>query len=167
MKRLSIKRIDRVDARILKLLEADGRMSVADLARDLGMSSPSVSERMRRLEEAGVIKKYTLEIDPAALGYSLQVYIRVRPVAGQLQKVVSLLAEIPEIVECHRITGDDCFIAKACLRSVDRLEGLIDQIIPYAQTNTSIIQSTPVPSRLPPLEPAGKRPGPRDGGSRG
>jgi Lrp/AsnC family leucine-responsive transcriptional regulator len=143
--------IDGIDAELLRRLERDGRTSVADLARALGMAAPSVAERLKRLEEAGVIKRFTVEIDPAALGYGLAAYIRIRPTAGQIATVAKLLAELPEIVECDRITGDDCFIARAHLRSVEALERLIDRIVPFAQTNTSIIQSSPVKRRLPPL----------------
>jgi Lrp/AsnC family leucine-responsive transcriptional regulator len=108
---------------------------------------------MKRLQEAGVIRRVTIEVDPAALGYPLSALIRIRPTAGQLRRVTELIAAIPEIVECDRITGEDCFIARACIRSVAELERLIDRIIPYAQTNTSIIQSSPVQRRLPPLSP--------------
>lgn len=155
---LSVKRlryrdqtIDAVDALLLRRLEADGRTSIADLARALGMAAPSVAERLKRLEEAGVIRRFTVEIDPAALGYALAAYIRIRPTSGQVAAVAKLLAELPEIVECDRITGDDCFMARAHVRSVEALERLIDRIVPFAQTNTSIIQSSPVRRRLPPL----------------
>ena len=153
MKRLRYKNqgIDTVDARLLRLLEDDSRTSNADLARALGMSAPSVAERLKRLEEAGVIRRFTVVINPAALGYALAAYVRIRPTAGQLNKVAELLAGLPEIVECDRITGDDCFLARAYVRSVDDLERLIDQITPFAQTNTAIIQSSPVGRRLPPL----------------
>jgi Lrp/AsnC family leucine-responsive transcriptional regulator len=147
--------IDAVDARLLRRLEGDGRTSIADLARALGMAAPSVAERLKRLEEAGVIRRFTVEIDPAALGYGLAAYIRIRPTTGQTGAVAKLLTELPEIVECDRITGDDCFIARAHVRSVEALERLIDRIVPYAQTNTSIIQSSPVRRRLPPLNDAG------------
>lgn len=143
--------VDAIDARLLQRLETDGRIPIAELARTLGMAAPSVSERLHRLEEAGVIRRFTVEVDPVALGYALGAYIRVRPMAGQLRKVATLLAEIPEIVECDRITGDDCFIARAYLRSVDDLERVLDRIIPYGETNTSIIQSSPVTRRLPAL----------------
>ena len=145
--------IDSVDVRLLTLLEAHGRTSIADLARALGMAGPSVSERLKRLEESGVIRRFTVEINPAALGYTLIASIRVRPVAGQLQRVTALLAELPEIVQCDRVTGDDCFIATAYLRSVGDLERLTDRLAAFAQTNSSIIQSSPVRSRLPPLRP--------------
>jgi Lrp/AsnC family leucine-responsive transcriptional regulator len=153
MKRLRYRdeNIDSVDARLLRRLETDGRTSIADLARALGMAAPSVAERLKRLEEAGVIGRFTVEIDPAALGYALAAYIRIRPTSGQVAAVAKLLAELPEIVECDRITGDDCFMARAHVRSVEALERLIDRIAPFAQTNTSIIQSSPVRRRLPPL----------------
>ena len=142
---------DAIDAHILDALAKDARTSVASLARQIGLSSPSVSERIRRLEDAGVITGYTLVIDPTALGLPLTAWLRIRPVPGQLQKVADILRSLPEIVECDRITGEDCFIARAHLRSVDELESLIDQIIPHAMTNTSIVQSSPVARRLPPL----------------
>ncbi|MGF1522855.1 MAG: Lrp/AsnC family transcriptional regulator [Leptolyngbyaceae cyanobacterium] len=145
-------RLDSIDLQLLYALTADSRTSIAELARSLNMSAPSVSERVRRLEDAGIIKGFTMEIDPKLLGYSLAFYIRIRPLPGQLPKVVSLVEAIPQIVECDRITGDDCFIAKAFVKSTGELEHIIDQLIPYAQTNTSMIQSSPIKRRLPPLE---------------
>lgn len=152
-KRLRMQKVklDTVDVQLLYSLRADARISIADLARLLNMSAPSVSERLRRLEESGVIQNFTVEIDPKMLGYALAFYIRIRPLPGLLPKVASLIAQIEEIVECDRITGDDCFIAKAYTKSVDELERIIDRLIPYAQTNTSIIQSSPIKKRLPPL----------------
>ncbi|MGF1480274.1 MAG: Lrp/AsnC family transcriptional regulator [Cyanophyceae cyanobacterium] len=144
-------KLDSVDVQLLTALNTDARTSIADLARSLNMSAPSVSERLRRLEESGIIQDFTIEIDPKMLGYSLGFYIRIRPLPGQLSKVVSLIAEIEEIVQCDRITGDDCFVAKAYIRSADDLESIIDRLLPYAQTNTSMIQSSPIKRRLPPL----------------
>jgi Lrp/AsnC family leucine-responsive transcriptional regulator len=106
---------------------------------------------MKRLEEAGVIEGYTVRINPQALGLPLAAWLRIRPVPGELKRVAEILRSLPAIVECDRITGDDCFIARAHVRSVAELESLIDAIIPYAMTNTSIIQSSPVPRRLPPI----------------
>ena len=143
--------LDAIDARILAALAEDARTSVAELARLVGMSPPSVAERIRRLEEAGVIEGYTVRIDAGSLGRPITAWLRVRPIPGQLRKVMEILRGLPEITECDRITGEDCFIARASLRSVAELETLIDQIIPYAMTNTSIIQSSPVKRRLPPV----------------
>src|SRR5262245_31688039 len=153
MKRLRYENgvLDATDAKLLDALAADARASLAELARLVGMSPPSVSERLKRLEETGVIVGYTTLIDPKALGLPLAVWLRIRPLPGQLRKVASLLQELSEVVECDRITGDDCFIARAYVRSVEDLERLIDKIIPYATTNTSIVQSSPVERRLPPV----------------
>ena len=153
MKRLRYENgeIDAVDARILAALVDDARASVAVLARLVGLSAPTVSERIARLEDAGVIEGYTLTISPKALGLPIAAWLRIRPIPGQLQKVAEILRELPEIVECDRITGEDCFIARAHVASIDALEKLIDQVIPYATTNTSIIQSSPIKRRLPPI----------------
>lgn len=153
MKRLRYENggLDAVDARLLDILARDARTSLAQLARAVGLSPPSVSERIARLEEAGVIEGYTLAIDPKALGLPIAAWLRIRPVPGQLHTVAEILQGLPEVVECDRVTGEDCFIARVHLGSVDELEGVIDQIIPYAMTNTAIIQSSPVKRRLPPI----------------
>jgi Lrp/AsnC family leucine-responsive transcriptional regulator len=143
--------LDGKDVSILGALAADARISVADLARLVGLSAPSVAERIRRLEEKGVIQGYTIRISAAGLGLPLSAWLRVRPLPGELQRVAEILRNAPEIVECDRITGDDCFIAKAHVGSIAHLEKVIDRIIPYAMTNTSIIQSSPVERRLPPI----------------
>jgi len=144
--------IDAVDLKILKALAADARTTLADLARAVGLSAPSVAERIKRLEEAGVIERYAAILDPKALGFPVSAYLRIRPMPGELQRVAGIIQKLEQIVECDRVTGEDCFIAKAHLRSVEDLEALIDRIIPHAMTNTSIIQSTPVKRRLPPLK---------------
>jgi Lrp/AsnC family transcriptional regulator, leucine-responsive regulatory protein len=143
--------LDAIDRGILRALARDARVTMADLGRAVGLSPPSVSERVRRLEEAGVIEGYSAVINPAGLGLPLAAYVRIRPMPGQLATVAELLNGLPAIVECDRVTGDDCFIAKTHVASVAELEALIDAIIPYAMTNTSIIQSSPIKRRLPPL----------------
>lgn len=147
--------LDPLDARILLIMTADARTSTAELARAVGMSPPSVSERVRRLEEAGVIKGYHAVVDPKALGLPIAAWLRVRPLPGKLAKVAEILDGLDAVVECDRITGEDCFIARAHVASVEDLESLIDEIIPYATTNTSIIQSSPV-KRRPPRIPQSK-----------
>jgi len=143
--------LDAVDVGILAALGRDARITTTELARSAGMSAPSIAERVRRLEAAGIITGYSVEIEPAALGFTLTALIRIRPLAGQLQKVAGLIDGTEEVVECHRTTGDDCFVAKAHLRDVLHLERVIDRFTPYAQTNTSIVQSSPVKRRLPAL----------------
>ena len=153
MKRLRFENglLDDVDCRLLEALTRDARQSVADLARLVGLSPPSVSERIRRLEEAGIIEGYTIRLNPLALGLPLAAWLRIRPLPGELQKVADILRGMPQLTQCDRITGEDCFLAKAHVRSVADLEKLIDKIIPHAMTNTSIIQSSPVSPRVPPI----------------
>lgn len=151
--RLKFAPLDAIDLRIVQGLAENARVSTAELARAVGMSAPSVAERIRRLEDAGVIESYTITINPEAVGLILGAWLRIRPLPGQLAKVAELIAECPDIVESDRVTGDDCYVAKAFVRSVKDLERLIDRLNPYATTNTSIIQSSPMDPRLPPLLP--------------
>ena len=142
---------DRRNVELLSLLRDDPRMGTSELARRVGMSAPAVRERVMRLEEAGIIAGYRLELDPAALGYLVCAYVRVRPAPGQLPKVAELARRLPQVVECHRVTGDDCFVLKIHLPALDRLDAVLDQFLAHGQTTTSIVQSTPVPLRGLPL----------------
>ena len=148
---------DKRNLDLLNLLRADPRMSTSELARRIGMSTPAVRERVLRLEEAGVIVRYTLELDAAALGYPVCAYVRVRPAPGQLAKVADLARALPQVVECHRVTGDDCFVMKVYFSGLDQLDKVLDQFLAYGQTTTSVVQSSPVALRgLPlPMEPIG------------
>lgn len=148
-RRISIVNLDAADHQILGALTDNARISMADLARSLGMSAQSAADRMRRLEDLGVIAGFTATLDREVLGLAVGAYIRIRPAMGELQRVASLLADVREIVECDRITGDDCFIAKVFVARIEDLERVIDRLIPFAQTNTSIIQSSPVKRRAP------------------
>ncbi len=140
--------LDGIDRRIVRLLVDDARISVANIARRVGLSGPSVSERLRRLEESGTIAGYTVKVNPAALGLPLAAWLRIRPVPGQLAAVIEIVKAIPQVASCDRVTGEDCLIAKVQVASVTALEALIDRIAPYAMTNTAIIQSSPVDARL-------------------
>ncbi|TIU05147.1 MAG: Lrp/AsnC family transcriptional regulator, partial [Mesorhizobium sp.] len=104
--------LDDLDRRLLEILIKDSRTSLKELAQQVGLSSPSVAERLRRLEDRGVIRAFTVEIDPQALGYSLQAIVRIRPLPGKLHIVQKLIEEIPEFGECDKVTGDDCFVAR-------------------------------------------------------
>jgi len=144
--------LDGIDRRLVQLLTVNARTTTADLARQVGMSAPSVADRLRRLEESGVVRGYTLDVDPVALGYTLTAIVRIRPLPGQLRKVEKLIAGIGEFVECDKVTGDDCFIARLLLKSIAQLDGVLDRITEYAETNTAIVKSSPVRRRLPPLQ---------------
>ena len=146
--------IDDTDRKILGELIADGRISLAELGRRVNLSPPAVAERVQRLERAGVITGYRAEIDPRKLGYALTAIVRVKPSPGQLPRIPELAAELPQVGECHRITGEDCFYVTVHLRSIDELSGLLDRFLPYGQTTTSIVNATPIPRRDPPLDAA-------------
>jgi len=145
------KEIDAVNRRILEELLREPRLTMSELGRRVGMSSPAVTERVRRLEETGVIRGYSLDLNPAALGLPISAYIRIRPNPGQLPRIAELAQQIPEIVECHRVTGEDCFILKVHIPAIDQLDRLLDSFLLYGSTTTTIIQSSPVPLRPPPL----------------
>lgn len=145
--------LDDVNRRLLAELGANPRIGMSALARRVGMSSPAVTDRVQRLEAAGVIAGYRLDLDPAALGYPIAAYVRIRPAPGQLPKIAALADELPQVSECHRITGEDCFLLKVHAHAVDQLEDVLDKFLLYGQTTTSIVQSSPVPPRALPVGP--------------
>jgi Lrp/AsnC family leucine-responsive transcriptional regulator len=139
--------LDETNIRLLAELQQDARLSVAELGRRVGLSAPAVAERLSRLEQDQVILGYRAEIDPKALGYALSAVIRVRPMPGQLRRVAEVAVETPEVVDCRRVTGEDCYVLSAHVRSVEHLEEVIDRFAGHGQTTTSIVQSAPVPGR--------------------
>lgn len=149
---MTVQALDELDRRILSALADDARMSLKELAARIGLSSPSTSERLKRLEERGVIRGFMLDIEPDALGYMLQAVVRIRPLPGQLHVVQRLIEEIPEVVECDKVTGEDCFIARLHVRSIGQLDEILDRIADKSQTNTAIVKSQPVRRRLLPLD---------------
>ncbi|WMN15583.1 MULTISPECIES: Lrp/AsnC family transcriptional regulator [Pseudomonas] len=144
--------LDAIDQTLISALMQDSRLSLKALGQISGLSAPSVAERLRRLEERGVISAYTLEIDPKFLGYQLQAIVRIRPLPGKLQEVERQILAIPEFTECDKVTGDDCFFARLQVRSMEQLDSLLDRLNQYAETNTSIIKKSPIKRRLPPME---------------
>jgi|ERR1700683_612309 Lrp/AsnC family leucine-responsive transcriptional regulator len=144
-------RLDQIDRKILGELTIDGRVPLAVLGRRVNLSSPAVAERVRRLEESGVITGYRAEVNPRALGYELTAIVRVKPVGGQLSRIQELATQIPEVSECHRITGEDCFYLKVYLRSIEDLSALLDRFLVFGETTTSIVNASPVPRRGPPI----------------
>jgi len=143
--------LDDVNLRLLKELQQEPRLTMSELGRRVAMSAPAVTERVRRMEEAGIILGYRLEVNPVPLGLPIAVFIRIRPNPGQLPRVAELAEQIPEVVECYRITGEDCFILKAHIPAMDQLDRILDRFLLYGSTTTSIVQSSPVPLRVLPL----------------
>ncbi|HET9223186.1 MAG TPA: Lrp/AsnC family transcriptional regulator [Roseiflexaceae bacterium] len=142
---------DPVNLRILTELQANPRLTMSELGRRVGLSAPAVTERVRRLEELDVIRGYRLEINPTALGLPIAAYVRIRPNPGQLPRIAELAQQIPEVVECYRVTGEDCYILKVYLPGLEQLDQILDAFLLYGTTTTSLIQSSPVALRPPPL----------------
>jgi Lrp/AsnC family leucine-responsive transcriptional regulator len=143
--------LDPTNLRILRHLTAQPGLAIRELARRVDMSAPAVNERVLRLREAGVIKREWLEVDPQALGLGVSAYVRVRPMPGSLAKIIKLAQSTPEVVECHRVTGEDCLMMKVLAPDVQQLEGLLDRFLMHGNTTSSLIVSSPVPPRNPPL----------------
>jgi len=142
--------MDAIDRRIVAELQAAPRLRVAELARRIGLSGPAVADRLRRLEESGTLS-YRAEVDPRALGYTLFAIVRISPVGGGLRLIPGIAREVPNVTECYRITGEDCYFMKVYLRSIDDLEPILDLFTPHGRTTTSIVHSAPVPPRPLPV----------------
>lgn len=127
------------------------RAPISELARKIGMSNPAVKERVLRLEESGILEGYRLELNAKALGYHVMAFVRIRPIPGHLNKIIQLVESIPQITECHRITGEDCFILRVYVKEIAGLDRLLDKFLAHGQTTTSIVQSSPVPMRSLPI----------------
>jgi Lrp/AsnC family leucine-responsive transcriptional regulator len=141
--------LDPANRRILADLTEDPRLSAAELARRVGMSAPAVRERVARLEQAGVIRGYRLDVDPAAIGLPVAAWVRIRPGPGQLSRVAELAARVPEVSECYRVSGEDCFLMLVHVPDIGAIERILDQFLPLGQTTSSFVVSTPVPPRPP------------------
>lgn len=153
MKSLQSKKssLDETDTRILTALDENARLSVSELARIVGMSSPSVTERMRRLETTGVIRGFTLDVDTKALGYQIRAMVRIRPLSGKLHIVEKLIQERPEFIECDRVTGDDPFLARLVVHNIEQMDDVLEALSEHAVTSTAVIKGTSIKRRLPPL----------------
>lgn len=143
--------IDDIDRQIVGCLAEDARMSLKMLSARVGLTSPSTAERVKRLEERGVIQGYGAHVNLAAMGYTLQALVCVRPMPGMLHKVDKMIQAIPECIECDKVTGEDCFVMRLVVRSIEQLDELLDGLAEYAQSNTAIVKSSPVKRRLPPI----------------
>lgn len=143
--------LDDVDRRLLLELTADPRLSKSALARRAGVSTPTATSRVARLERLGVIRGYRLDIDPAALGLAMSAWVRVRPGPGQLPKIAELARRTPEISECHRVTGEDCFVLRVHAPTLPALEQVLDRFLLHGQTTSALIVSSPVPRRPVPI----------------
>jgi Lrp/AsnC family leucine-responsive transcriptional regulator len=139
--------LDPTSWHILSLLQEDARLSYNELGRRVGLTPPAVAERVRRMEDAGVIAGYHADVRPDKIGLPLIAIIRINAAGGRCAAVAGLATTIPEIVECHRITGNDSYIVKVAVADVAHLEALLDRLTPYGDLTTSIVLSSPVMRR--------------------
>ncbi|MCW3480296.1 Lrp/AsnC family transcriptional regulator [Neisseriaceae bacterium JH1-16] len=145
--------MDWIDRQLVAQLQNDARLSLAELARRLKMAGPSVSERLKRLEESGAITGYTPQLDLSRWGYTLTAIVRLRPLPGQLKALERQLVATPQITECDKVTGEDCYIARLVLKHIGQLDEILDGFAELASTSTAIVKASPVVRRLPPLDP--------------
>lgn len=139
--------LDNTDWEILRHLQADGRIRFAELGRLVSLSAPAVSERVRRMEEGGVIGGYSAVVNPSAVGLAMTAFIRVATTPQTFQKVAELPSTVSEIVDCHRATGNGCFVLKVRVRDVAHLERVLDRIMPLGEPETSVVLSTTAEGR--------------------
>ncbi|WP_250035545.1 Lrp/AsnC family transcriptional regulator [Paractinoplanes maris] len=139
--------LDRTDWQLLTELQKDGRSSYAELARAVAMSPSAVAERIRRLEEAGVIAGYRARLDPERLGLTVMAFVRLRYPTGNYRPFHALLESTPEIVEAHHVTGEDCFVLKVLARSMRHLEEITGRIAGLGAVTTSVVYSSPLTGR--------------------
>lgn len=141
--------VDEIDIRILEHLKTDGRMPMIELSKLIGMTPPSVTDRVRRLEDRGIIKAFTINLDLAELGYGLEAIVRIKPRPGSLHQVEQMIIDELRFTACDKVTGDDCFIARLALKSIAELDDILDPFHEKAETNTAIIKSSPLMHRQP------------------
>jgi Lrp/AsnC family leucine-responsive transcriptional regulator len=140
--------LDDTGWRILRELQQNARISYSELGRRVGLTPPAVAERVRRMEEAGIVRGYRVELDLEKVGLPLTAFIRVTHRGVNCVELGRIVAEYPEILECHRITGAESYVMKVALRSVEHLQELIDRLMAYGETVTSIVLSSPVTHRV-------------------
>jgi len=142
------KLLDEIGWKILVELQQHARMSFSELGRRVGLSVPAVTERVRKMEDAGIITGYHAVINAEKVGYPIIAYIRMSVSGDVSSKITSLIAGMPEVIECHKGTGGDSFIMKIRVTTVHHLERVIEKLLPFGTTSTSIVLSSPVTRRL-------------------
>jgi Lrp/AsnC family leucine-responsive transcriptional regulator len=143
--------LDETNRLLLRELHADPRITMSALARKVGMSAPAVTERVQRMQRTGVITGFSMGVDPAAVGLPVAAFVRIRPAARQLAKIAALAESLDQVTECHRITGEDCFLIKVHAPTIPELEATLDKFLMFGQTVSSIVVTTPVSPRPLPI----------------
>lgn len=147
------KPLDRLDKRLLAELQVDARLSFAELGRRVGLSTPAAAERVRKLEERGVLRGYRAELDSHSIGYPVTAFIRLYVPAERYAAVLAVLEGMPEVREAHHVTGDASFVLKVVAQSLSALEALIAAFDSWGRTETSVVLSTRLATHGLPIEP--------------
>lgn len=142
--------LDPTDIAILEALQENGRLGISELGRRVGLSQPATSERVKRLEERGIISGYGARIDPAALGFGMMAIIRLRTTHEHIKASLKLFTEMPQVIEVLRLTGEDCFILKVLVPTPAELETIVDTIARFGAVTTSLVL------RSEPVKPIGR-----------
>ena len=149
-------RIDETDRALIAILDTDGRASLSEIGKQVGLTGPAVGERLRRLRDAGQISGFSARVNLRALGYTIQALVRIKPRGGQLQAVERMIVDQPRFLSCDRVTGDDCYVARLALSDISELDDILLPFHDRAETHTSVVKSSTFENRLPPLEPSTK-----------
>ncbi len=152
MPRSDVYTIDPISRRILRELATDGRVSFRELGDRVGLSAPAVTERVRRLERDGIITGYQAVIDPRAFGFPMLVVVRVHSVGPRAAGIDELAKAMPEVVECHRVTGSESHVMRVRVRDMEHLNEIVEQFWEYGDTITSVVTTTPVEARPVPMD---------------
>ncbi|PRS03876.1 Lrp/AsnC family transcriptional regulator [Bacillus atrophaeus] len=147
--------MDEIDKKLLELLQENARITIIELSKKLNLSRPSVNERLRRLQDNGVIQGFTARVSAEAIGKGTIVIIQIGNLKIECRRFEELIKEETDILECHRVTGTNSYFLKAAVATMKDLEALVDRLIPYGQLNTSVVLSSPILSR--PLLPVTDR----------
>ncbi|MNW27222.1 Leucine-responsive regulatory protein [compost metagenome] len=139
--------MDHIDMQLLRLLQEDGRMTVSELSKQMALSRPSVTERLHRLQERGIIEGFTAKVSPAAVGRGILLIIQISDLKVSPVEWESMIATEKDVIECHRVTGHIGYVIKAAVHGMDELRQLVDRLMKYSYVNTSIVLTSPVPHR--------------------
>lgn len=140
--------LDRLDWRILEVLQRDARISNTELGKQIGLSQPAVAARIRRLEEQGVIEAYSARVNAGLLGRGISALVRIRTTHAEIKRCLAAFESMPEIVEAHRITGEDCFIVRVVVEAMPQLEAAIDALARFGPVTTAIVLASYPPKGI-------------------
>lgn len=145
---MSISELDRLDVAILEALQENARMPLSEVGRRIGLSQPATSERVKRLEERGIITGYSVRIDPAALGLGMMAIVRLRTTHEYIKPALRAFGEMPHVIEVHRMTGEDCFLLKVLVPTPGELETIVDSIARFGAVTTSLVLRSELPKSI-------------------